>query len=233
MIFIKYSVMIRRSEIKENNSMNDQKIKSRIKELETRLVELSSEVYEEWKIAKWIKYYDKEKEEYINDGYAGFEKDNEKCQEQKKLSDKLKELKKIVEDKESEELNQEKQDFKENGGVVIFVDGTKNKWGGKYGITDENGREIDQGNNSQIYEQIEIEAYAILKGVNWAKDNQVKSLKIMTDCQVLSYGEDFKSKTKAGKYFWLARKIAKESEINLEFEWVSSKENKADYLTRN
>jgi len=40
----------------------------------------------------------------------------------------------------------------------------------------------------------------------------------MTDCQVLSYGNDFKSKTKAGTYYWLARKIAKESNIDLEFQ---------------
>ena len=207
-------------------------IEVRIKELETRLNELSGEIFEEWKVVKWTKYYDKEKGEYLNGGYEGFEKENPKCQEQKKLSEELKGLKKIVEDKELAELKQEQQDFKDKGGVVIFVDGARNQWGGRYGITDNDGNKIEQGTNGQITEQIEIEAYAVLKAVNWAVAEKVKTLKIMTDSQVLSYGVDFKSKTKAGKYFWLARKIAKDENINLIFEWVPGKENKADYLTR-
>ena len=142
------------------------------------------------------------------------------------------ELKKIIEQKERWNKILTEKSLKGEQ-IVIFVDGARNNWGGKYGITDDAGIELDYGNNSQIYEQIEIEAYAILKGINWAKENNIKKLKIMTDCQVLSYGNDFKSKTKAGTYYWLARKIAKESNIDLEFQWIPGKENKADYLTRN
>lgn len=33
---------------------------------------------------------------------------------------------------------------------IIFVDGAKNEWGGKYGIADEDGRKIESGDNRQI-----------------------------------------------------------------------------------
>lgn len=174
----------------------------------------------------------KENEKELQNNYSNSVKDLGEvlqCKNEVKRLEELKE-KEIEQQKRKEELRKR---ILESEQFIIFVDGAKNRWGGKYGITDEDGREIETGNNSRIYEQIEIEAYAILKGINWAKENSIKSLKIMTDCQVLSYGEDFNSKTSAGKYYWLARKIAKDENINLEFEWISGKENKADYLTRN
>lgn len=182
------------------------------------------------------KLHSKKLEEILNNdkfyqSWLSFE--NEKQEINRKLNSEIENLKES--EKKELEINRIKEldEAKEQGKqVIIFVDGVKNNWGGRFGITDIDGRKIEVGNNGQITEQIEIEAYAILKGVNWAVENQVKSLKIMTDCQVLSYGTDFNSKTSAGKYYWLARKIAKESNIDLEFEWIPGKENKADYLTR-
>lgn len=151
------------------------------------------------------KSHSKKLEEILNNdnfyqSWLSFE--NEKKEINKNLNLEIKELKEN--EKKEQEINRLKEltEAKERGDqVIVFVDGARNQWGGRYGITDIDGREIESGNNGQISEQIEIEAYAVLKAVNWAVAEKVKILKIMTDSQVLSYGSDFKSKTKQGNIF--------------------------------
>ena len=136
--------------------------------------------------------------------------------------------------------------------MKIYVDAAPNKWekvvnhygkilrgsnGFKIGGTDVNGKELFTKINTKAIWQIEGEAYAILKGIEYAIENEIHEIEIINDsqCLVAAVNNSFrmkKSKSKAGNYIWLAGKLAYENYIVATASWCPSEENKADSISR-
>lgn len=133
----------------------------------------------------------------------------------------------------------------------LYFDAAPNKWekvvnsfgkkisgsnGFRYAIVDDTGKLLETGYNTKANFQIEGEAYALLKTIEYIKNNihEPIELNIYGDNETV-IGIKFKSKTSAGKYCYIADKIIQELEskgftINLLL--CESKDNKADKASR-
>ncbi len=135
--------------------------------------------------------------------------------------------------------------------IKIYFDAAPNAWekvinkfgkkikgtnGFKIGIVDNEGNELDQGHNTRIEWQIEGEAWAALKTINYLMDNNIKKATLLGDNEPVMNSlinkKPMKSKTMAGKYIWIAQKIIKENNLDITWKQVSGDENKADYVSR-
>lgn len=134
----------------------------------------------------------------------------------------------------------------------VYVDAAPNKWKkvvnkhgkiirGTYGFKcsgcNEEGDELFTHINGQADYQVEGEAYAILKAVEYAAEQGIGMLEIINDNSAVvgAVMNDFRMKSrksKAGKYLWVAGKIANEHGVVVSAEWCASEDNKADGLSR-
>ena len=80
--------------------------------------------------------------------------------------------------------------------------------------------------NTKVEWQIEGEAYAYLCLVNYLKDKGISKAEVLMDNTTIFSIK--KGKTKAKTYVWIADKVAKENNIDLDVKWVRSDENIAD-----
>lgn len=86
--------------------------------------------------------------------------------------------------------------------------------------------------NQKCPDQFAAECWSVLKTVEVAVELDLKSITIINDCIC-----GFKASTKKGyigaKYLWIAKNIAEENDIEVQFEDCTSDENLADPISRN
>ena len=119
---------------------------------------------------------------------------------------------------------------------ILYADGViarGNVKVAKFAVTDDSGSLLKDGINSKVNWQIEIEAFAILKAVEVAVEQNWNVVKIFTDCEpIAKSGLFMRGSSSAGKYLWVARKIAADNGLKVKVEWVPGTQNKADKYTR-
>ena len=119
---------------------------------------------------------------------------------------------------------------------ILYVDGVVARGKvkvAKFAVTDDDGHLINSGVNSKVVWQIEIEAYAVLKAIETAVEQNWHVVKIFTDSEpIAKSGLFMRGSSSAGKYLWVARKIAKDNDLKVKVEWCPGNQNKADGYTR-
>lgn len=126
--------------------------------------------------------------------------------------------------------NTVKKQIGSHGKMVKFDNG-----GYRIGVYDETAAQAIIHYNTRCPDQFAGECFSVLRAIEYAKDAGLDSITVRND---RIGGFDAVSKKKArqgyigGQYLWIASKIAKESNIEVTFEWVSSGENKADCYSR-
>lgn len=116
-----------------------------------------------------------------------------------------------------------------HGKIAKFDNG-----GYRVGVYNETQKKAIIHVNTKCPDQFAGECYSVLKAVEYAKDAGLQKIKVCND-RISSFDAVSKEKSKKGyigaKYLYIASQLAKN--IDVEFEWVSSKDNKADKYSRN
>ena len=116
---------------------------------------------------------------------------------------------------------------------IIFVDGAMVDETGSYAITDIKGKLLERGDNIDCHWQIEVEAVAALRGVQYAIKQGWDKVIILTDSQAISQrGFYLSGKSRAPYLMDYAAMIAHQNDLDVKFSWVRGSENKADKYSR-
>lgn len=112
----------------------------------------------------------------------------------------------------------------------------RTKLGFTYAVTDSKGNELAKGINTKIDWQIEGEAYAFLKAIEWIEENitEATSIDLYGDNETV-VNLHFESKTKAGIYMKIALDKMHDlslSDIVVYSRWCEGELNKADKLSK-
>lgn len=103
--------------------------KQKISEIKKELEKLNLAIYEDWKSVKWVKYFDRATDQYINGGYKGFEVQSELCQARDKRLAELRELEPVKPAKPltyKQKIRQEENYMKNCG--LLKTSQQRNQW---------------------------------------------------------------------------------------------------------